>query len=96
MTKGQSLTALKELRPDTAGGWSRLMLGLVFAGLMLLAGRVWGESIWQEVADRAMQTEAALAGLEARFEDHVTVEARQHTEILEQLREIRGMLQGSQ
>lgn len=91
--KGHRLDAFKDLTPDSAGGWSRLMLGLVFAGLMLLAGRVWGESIWQETADRALQNTAALAGLEARFQDRVAVSDRQNDEILAQLREIRTMLQ---
>ena len=94
---GRSLNALKEwTTPETPRDWSHLVLGIAVAGLMLLAGRVWGESLVAEVADRALQTEASLQGLEQRFEDHVTVEARQHTEILSQLREIRGLLQEPQ
>ncbi len=92
--KGKSLNALKEWsKPETPRDWSQLALGIVVAALMLLAGRVWGESLVQEVADRALQTEATVAGLQRRFEDHVTVEVRQHSEILDQLREIRTILQ---
>lgn len=99
MAKGgegrSSLNALKEFGvPETPTDWSRLLLGLVFAGFMLMAGRVWGESLWQDVADRALQNESQLEGMRRRFDDHVEVEASRHEEILSQLREIRIMLQG--
>ncbi len=94
MTKGKSLNALKEwTKPESPRDWSRLVLTFVFAMFMLLAGRLWGESLIVATETRALQNEAALHGLETRFEDHVTVEARQHQQILDQLREIRAMLQ---
>ncbi len=94
VTKGKSLNALKEWsKPESPRDWSRLALGFVFALFMLLAGRLWGESLIEATTTRALQNEATLQGLETRFEDHVTVEARQHQQILDQLREIREMLQ---
>ena len=91
--ESRSLQALKEYtKPQTVRDWSHLVLGVVFAVLMLLAGRIWGESLYAETNERALRTEQQVEGLEQRFEDHVEVERRQHSEILTQLREIRRLV----
>jgi hypothetical protein len=94
-TESRSLKALKEFtKPANLRDWSHLILGLVFAITMLLTGRIWGESLYAATNDRALQNEANLQGLTQRFEDHVTVEADRHDEILTQLREIRRLVVG--
>ncbi len=91
--ESRTLKAFKEYtKPANVRDWSHLVLGLVFAVLMLLAGRIWGESLYAATNGRALRNEANLEGLTQRFEDHVTVEANRHSEILTQLREIRRLV----
>ena len=91
--ESRSLKAFKEYtKPTNVRDWSHLVLGLVFAVLMLLAGRIWGESLYAETNGRALTNEANLEGLTQRFEDHVDIAADRHDEILTQLREIRRLV----
>lgn len=92
-TENRTLKAFMDAtKPTNVRDWSHLILGLVFAVAMMLGGRIWGESLYAATNDRALQNEANLQGLEQRFEDHVTVEADRHDEILTQLREIRRLV----
>jgi hypothetical protein len=83
-------------RPNSGKDWSRLALGLVAGVAMLLVGRVWGESMLVGTTERALRNEVRVEAIEQRFEDHVRVQSEQNRTVLEQLTEIRRLLQDRQ
>lgn len=83
-------------RPNSGKDWSRLVLALVAGVAMLLVGRVWGESLLAGTTERAVRNEVRMEAIEQRFEDHVRVQSEQNRTVLEQLTEIRRLLQDRQ
>lgn len=83
-------------RPESGKDWSRMMLGVVAGITMLLVGRVWGESMLAGTTERALRNEVRVEAMEQRFEDHVRVQAEANRTVLEQLTEIRRLLQDRQ
>jgi hypothetical protein len=83
-------------RPNNGKDWSRLVLGIVAGITMLLAGRVWGESMLAGTTERALRNEVRVEAMETRFEDHVRTQAEANRQVLEQLTEIRRLLQDRQ
>ncbi len=73
--------------------WSKLLLSVVVAALMLLVGRVWGETRIGDTVisngNQASLNRAAVQALERRLDDHLEIESERYQEILSQLREIR-------
>ncbi len=80
-------------KPHSAIDWSKLFLTVLVAALMLMVGRVWGESRIQDtVTTNQRQTslnKAAVGALGIRLDDHFSVEAERYQTILNQLAEIR-------
>jgi hypothetical protein len=83
-------------RPNNGKDWSRLVLGIVAGIAMLLVGRVWGESMLASTTERALRNEVRMEAMETRFEDHVRTQAEANRTVLEQLTEIRRLLQDRQ
>lgn len=79
--------------------WSKVLLSIAVAALMLLVGRVWGETRIQEAVimngQQAALNEAAVGSLNLRLNDHLDVESKRYQEILNQLREIRMAVNAS-
>ena len=93
MKKGKVLSKITEQLKPHGADWSKLFLTIVVAVLMLLVGRVWGESrIQNTVISNQQQTSlnrAAVGALGIRLDDHFSVEAERYQTILNQLAEIR-------
>jgi hypothetical protein len=82
----------EHFKPQTFD-WPKLFMTVMIAALMLLVGRVWGESrIEETVTLNQRQTslnKAAVGALGQRLDDHFSVEAERYQTILNQLAEIR-------
>jgi len=85
------------LRPQSQMDWAKLVMTVIIGVLMLLVGRTWGENNQLElIQQNARQADLAFAAAQAltdRFEDYVQSAAATDREILQQIREVRGLLE---
>jgi hypothetical protein len=82
-------------RPENGKDWSRLALGILLGCFMLLAGRIWGESLLEETTTRAIQNEQRIEAATQRFDDHVETQREANRQVLTELAEIRRLLQAA-